>query len=171
MDASQRYRKYSDWRASVSRKIRQFRRTRDITQERLAREFSVSRATVSHWENGRAWPDKAEINKLVLLGMDASDFVQPPHLYDHTEQVEDIAPSALTPYENRAIAMRYILSQSQEQATEFWRGIASLLPLDQVDIIRRIFLTEPTTIVDYFAYIGDCLPLDVRENWPLDTDD
>ena len=42
---------------SFSKTLHRVRLERGFTQEKLAQELNVSRQTISHWENGRAYPD------------------------------------------------------------------------------------------------------------------
>ena len=44
---------------NIGEKIMQARKTKGMTQDTLAQLVNVSRQTVSHWENGRAMPDRA----------------------------------------------------------------------------------------------------------------
>jgi len=46
---------------NISEKLKQARADANMTQEALAEMLSVSRQTISNWENGRSYPDIASI--------------------------------------------------------------------------------------------------------------
>lgn len=58
--------------------VREIRKSRQMTQEQLARELQVTFSTVNGWENGKHRPIPALARKLVELA-DASDI--PPARY------------------------------------------------------------------------------------------
>ena len=47
--------------------MREARRRKGLTQEDLAKQISVSRSTVSHWEIGRKVPEKEFVDRLTQL--------------------------------------------------------------------------------------------------------
>ena len=48
----------------LGRRIAKIRKEHDLTQERLAEICSVTRQTISNWENGKSYPD---LETLVLI--------------------------------------------------------------------------------------------------------
>jgi transcriptional regulator with XRE-family HTH domain len=60
----------------VTSQLIQFRKSQGLTQNELAKKIHVSRQTVSHWENGRTYPD---IQSLLLLAelydVDVNDLI------------------------------------------------------------------------------------------------
>ncbi len=63
----------------VGRRLRQIRRSRDLTQEQLAELVGLSANFISLIENGDAAPSFATIEKLAqALNVEPTDFFQPP---------------------------------------------------------------------------------------------
>jgi DNA-binding XRE family transcriptional regulator len=46
---------------NLANKIKQYRTTKGLTQAGLAEKLSISRKTVSSWENGRSFPNFSTI--------------------------------------------------------------------------------------------------------------
>lgn len=55
---------------SISTKIAELRKARDMTQEQLARKLYVTRQAVSRWENGETTPG-VDMTKLLANALDA----------------------------------------------------------------------------------------------------
>lgn len=82
----------------ISRKIKALRKTRGLTQEQLAEQLGVQRATISNYEIGRRSPHIKELEKIAsALGVSLDYFgVQ-------TNDVHDLIARAQMVFENPEI--------------------------------------------------------------------
>ena len=63
--------------------MKEARRRKGLTQEDLAKQMSVSRSTVSHWEIGRKVPEKEFLDRLTQL-------LEEEFIFDQEEEAEDL---------------------------------------------------------------------------------
>ena len=68
--------------------MKEARRRKGLTQEDLAKQMSVSRSTVSHWEIGRKVPEKEFIDRLTQL-------LEEDFAFDQEEEAESFHEEAI----------------------------------------------------------------------------
>jgi transcriptional regulator with XRE-family HTH domain len=69
---------------SISEKIKQCRKQKNLTQKDLADELHLSRKTISGWENGRGYPDIKSITQLSdIFGISVDDLLRDDNLLEH----------------------------------------------------------------------------------------
>lgn len=71
-----------------SEQMKEARRRKGLTQEDLAKQMSVSRSTVSHWEIGRKVPEKEFIDRLTQL-------LEEDFSFDQEEEAEGFHEEAI----------------------------------------------------------------------------
>lgn len=75
--------------------MKEARRRKGLTQEDLAKQMSVSRSTVSHWEIGRKVPEKEFLDRLTQL-------LEEEFIFDQEEETEDLLEE---PIESREVTL------------------------------------------------------------------
>ncbi|MBQ8619222.1 MAG: helix-turn-helix domain-containing protein [Clostridia bacterium] len=73
--------------------MKEARRRKGLTQEDLAKQMSVSRSTVSHWEIGRKVPEKEFLDRLTQL-------LEEEFIFDQEAEPEDLSEE---PIESREV--------------------------------------------------------------------
>ena len=73
---------------SFGEQMKEARRRKGLTQEDLAKQMSVSRSTVSHWEIGRKVPEKEFIDRLTQL-------LEEDFSFDQEEEAEGFHEEAI----------------------------------------------------------------------------
>ena len=68
--------------------MKEARRRKGLTQEDLAKQMSVSRSTVSHWEIGRKVPEKEFVDRLIQL-------LEEDFSFDQEEEAEGFHEEAI----------------------------------------------------------------------------
>ena len=90
---------------NIGEKLRQARMDANMTQEALAEKLSVSRQTISNWENGRSYPDIASI----IVLSDVYDMTLDSLLKGDDEMIKHLKESTDTVKSNRRVVASLII--------------------------------------------------------------
>lgn len=96
---------------SIGSKIRQLRKERGMTQERLAELVGISFQAISKWENNLALPDITLIPQLAAIFGVTTDELFSYNLKQNQEEIEDYAARAYIFRETDAAKAREILEE------------------------------------------------------------
>ena len=133
---------------SFAETLHRVRLERGFTQEQLAQELNVSRQTISHWENGRAYPDIDTIKRIFqVLGCD---------LLTEDAPVSEEVPAAEAPVKASGRKLRILftaLAMVLLIAVAFSAGVMARQIKNKK---AAAFVTEPHT---YEWYLTDQDPM------------
>ncbi len=107
--------------SSIASRITQARKTRGLSQARLAERMKISRGACGHWERGKASPSTVHLTSLAqILNVRFEWLATGNGAMDTTYSVEESAPEKysvnLDDQETREVAERYFrLSKKKRQ--------------------------------------------------------
>ncbi len=92
-------------------KLKELRKQNHYSQEYVAEQLNISRQAISHWENGRAYPD---IDNLVLLaelyGVSMDELLEDEGDCEHKEYVYDNSSESSSIMETLVLSIVLILT-------------------------------------------------------------
>lgn len=135
-------------------RMKEARRRKGLTQEDLAKQMSVSRSTVSHWEIGRKVPEKEFIDRLTQL-------LEEDFSFDQEEEAEG--------FREEAIVSREVTSAEEDSL------VIRKLPKKQVSLkacIAAICAAILLTSLVWWIVFRNWTPQDIeRINFVISGDD
>ena len=80
-----------DIRKLLGRRIKELRKSKNITQEHLAELVNIDTVSLSNIERGKYYPTAENLNKiLVVLEVEPADIFNFQHLASHTDLLEEM---------------------------------------------------------------------------------
>lgn len=74
----------------LGRVLRRYRQAKELTQQQVANQLGVKKATVSHYENGRNEPDITTLQRLAdIYGATVNDFLMHTYLVSPSPPIQD----------------------------------------------------------------------------------
>lgn len=109
-------------KSHIGKRIRQYRKDADMTQETLARLLGVSRPTISSWEIDRTEPSMEDVQKIAeAIGCTVSDIIgdyQQQVIADHNlQRILDLSKK-LEPEQQKLVIeqLEYLVWKNQQKS-------------------------------------------------------
>lgn len=106
---------FMDNKKKLGKKIKEIRKKRGFTQEKLAEMIEMEQNTISVIESGRNFPTLATLEKIAaVLGVELSDFFN----YDYLDDIEKVR-------ENAEMSLKNMNDVQVRQIFNFMRNVSS----------------------------------------------